>query len=158
MQALRAASGHPGRSRPFTGGNHRSEAGEHQNQLTCARLGWGWWQLHTNSAASAKGTSDSHKVPLLGSLWSKRREWNGKRVAYYYMPCCSYVGFVTEAQSVEEEGGPAVGKENSPTILSILIDGRIKKYGHICSAQWYGTALSTLCSSILFTYMSKICM
>lgn len=49
------------------------------------------------------------------------------------------------------------GKKNSPSILSILTDARIKKYGYICSAQWYGTALSTLCSSILFTYISKIC-
>lgn len=60
---------------------------------------------------------------------------------------------------MEEEGGPArEGKKNSLIILSILSDARIKKYGYVCSAQWYGIALSTLCSSTLFTYISKICM
>lgn len=127
--------------------------GKHQNR---ARLGWGWWQIN---AVSAQGVSfpPSATAQLLEEQMERRgmgKEW--------LIPTCCVVHMCILWHRLEVRKKKVVllwrKKIKSLTIVSILIDARIKKYGYICSAQRYGIALSTLCSSVLFTYISKICM
>lgn len=83
--------GHSGKCRAFIHAvsNHRSELGEHQNQIIPQKVCWGWRQLHTSRSIHAVALY--HKVPLLGSVQGKWREWNGKTAAHCYMQCYSYV-------------------------------------------------------------------
>lgn len=82
--------GHSGKCRAFIHAvsNHRSELGEHQNQLILQKVCWGWRQLHTSRPIHALALY--HKVPLLGSVQGKWREWNGKTAAHCYMQCYMY--------------------------------------------------------------------
>lgn len=98
-------------------------------------------------------------MPLLSSLWG-RVEWEkGGSLLHAVFLMCAYVCLVTYAQNGEEEGGPAMEKKNSLTMLSTIIDVRIEKlYACLKCCNGHGITLSTLSSYILLTCIPKFCM